>query len=170
MFEEEPMPADENFISRLVKSTGRLFAGETAPGVLLIAAAAAAMICANSWLARGYDDLLHDPLAWTPIAKLSTAHLWINDALMAVFFFAVGLEIKREILAGELSDAKRRRLPVLAAAAGMQFPRSSISASPEPRSSFNVAGRSPRRPISLSHSASLPFWDSASPRRYACSC
>ncbi|SFG04855.1 sodium/proton antiporter, NhaA family [Novosphingobium sp. CF614] len=96
--------------------------GEASAGVLLIVVALLAMIVANTSWAYGYHDLFHHQLAWTPIAKLDTLHLWINDALMAVFFFVVGLEIKREVLDGELSSAARRRLPVLAAAAGMAMP------------------------------------------------
>ena len=87
-----------------------------------MACAAAALIAANSPLAEAYHRLFHEPLAWTPIAKLATPHLWINDALMAVFFFVVGLEIKRELVAGELSTREARRLPVIAAAAGMAVP------------------------------------------------
>ncbi|MDE2562382.1 MAG: Na+/H+ antiporter NhaA [Sphingomonadales bacterium] len=96
--------------------------GEAAPGVVLMIAAAAAMAMANSGLAEAYHQWFHHTLAWTPIAKLDTLHLWINDALMVVFFFVVGLEIKREIVDGELSDPNRRRLPVIAAAAGMVAP------------------------------------------------
>jgi NhaA family Na+:H+ antiporter len=97
-------------------------AGDASAGVVLIVAAAAAMALANSPAAAAYHALFHDRLAWTPIAKLATVHLWINDAVMAVFFFTVGLEIKREVLAGELASAARRRLPVLAAVAGMAAP------------------------------------------------
>lgn len=100
----------------------RLFGGEAGAGVLLIMVAIAAMIAANSPLAHGYHALFHDPLGWSPIVKLNTLHLWINDALMALFFFVVGLEIKREVLDGELASPARRRLPVLAAAAGMAVP------------------------------------------------
>ncbi len=100
----------------------RLFGGEAGAGVLLIVVALAAMIAANSPLAHGYHALFHDSLGWSPIAKLNTAHLWINDGLMALFFFVVGLEIKREVLDGELASPARRRLPVLAAAAGMVVP------------------------------------------------
>ncbi|GGB97098.1 Na(+)/H(+) antiporter NhaA [Novosphingobium endophyticum] len=96
--------------------------GEASAGVLLIVVAALALFAANSTWAHGYHDLFHDQLAWTPVAKLDTFHLWINDALMAIFFFVVGLEIKREILDGELSSPAKRRLPVLAAAAGMIVP------------------------------------------------
>ena len=99
---------------------GRL--GEAGGGLLLIGTAAAAMVAANSPFHDGYEALFHAPLAWTPITRLDTLHLWINDALMALFFFVVGLEIKREIIAGELSDARRRRLPVFAAIAGMVVP------------------------------------------------
>jgi NhaA family Na+:H+ antiporter len=57
-----------------------------------------------------------------PDRKLDTAHSWINDALMAVFFFVVGLEVKREMISGNLADARCARLPVLAAAAGWRLP------------------------------------------------
>lgn len=96
--------------------------GEAFAGVLLILLAALAIAIANSPLAEGYHRLFHGPLPWTPIPTLYTAHLWINDALMAVFFFVVGLEIKREMISGNLADAQVRRLPVLAAAAGMAAP------------------------------------------------
>jgi len=96
--------------------------GEAGAGLILIAAAAAAMVLANSPLAPAYHALFHAPLGWSPVTKLANLDLWINDALMAVFFFVVGLEIKREVLDGELASAARRRLPVLAAAAGMALP------------------------------------------------
>ena len=81
-----------------------MLGGEAAAGVILILVAVAAVWIANSPLAHDYHDLFHGKLAWTPIARLDTLHLWINDALMAVFFFVVGLEIKREVLDGELSS------------------------------------------------------------------
>ncbi len=99
-----------------------MLGGEAAAGVLLILVAVAAIAVANSPLVHGYHDMFHGKLLWTPIAKLDTAHLWINDALMAVFFFVVGLEIKREVLDGQLATAQKRKLPVLAAAAGMAIP------------------------------------------------
>ena len=99
-----------------------MMGGEAAAGVLLILVAMAAIIAANSPLAHSYHELFHGKLAWSPVAKLDTLHLWINDALMAIFFFVVGLEIKREVLDGELSSPAKRRLPILAAAAGMLCP------------------------------------------------
>ncbi|HEX4847997.1 MAG TPA: Na+/H+ antiporter NhaA [Novosphingobium sp.] len=109
-------------VSLAASAVIRLFGGEAGAGVLLITVAVLAMVAANSPLAHGYHALFHGPLGWSPIAKLNTLHLWINDALMALFFFVVGLEIKREVLDGELASAERRRLPVLAAAAGMAVP------------------------------------------------
>lgn len=108
--------------SPLARFATRLFGGEAGAGLLLIAVAIGAMASANSPLAHGYHALFHGELAWSPIAKLANLHLWINDALMALFFFVVGLEIKREVLDGELATPQRRRLPVLAAAAGMAVP------------------------------------------------
>jgi NhaA family Na+:H+ antiporter len=109
-------------ISRLGSSFRSLLTHEAFAGILLIAVAVVAMAIANSPLAASYHHLFHDALPWTPIAKLYTAHLWINDALMAVFFFVVGLEVKREMISGNLADASVRRLPVLAAIAGMAAP------------------------------------------------
>jgi len=108
--------------SRVATAMTRLLGGEASAGLLLVAVAVLAMIAANSPLAGFYAALFDGPLAWTPIAKLSTLNLWIDDALMAVFFFVVGLEIKREVLDGELANAARRRLPVAAAMAGMAAP------------------------------------------------
>jgi NhaA family Na+:H+ antiporter len=99
-----------------------LFVSDASAGVLLILVAAAAMLAANSPLASEYRQLFYGELPWTPIAKLDDLHLWINDALMAVFFFVVGLEVKREIIGGQLADPKARRLPMVAAAAGMAMP------------------------------------------------
>jgi NhaA family Na+:H+ antiporter len=99
-------------------------ATEAAGGILLMVAAAIAMIAANSPLAHGYFALLHfetGPVLSSKLGPMSV-HLWINDALMAVFFLLVGLEIKREVVDGGLSSPERRRLPLIAAAAGMLAP------------------------------------------------
>ena len=90
---------------------------EAAGGVLLILAAAAAILVANlPATAPAYAHGLHARLG--PLSL----HQWINDGLMALFFLLVGLEIKREILDGSLASPARRRLPVIAAAAGMAAP------------------------------------------------
>jgi NhaA family Na+:H+ antiporter len=109
-------------IARAIAPVRALFVSDASAGVLLILVAAAAMLVANSPLAGAYEQLFYGELAWTPIPKLDDLHLWINDGLMAVFFFVVGLEVKRELIAGQLSSPEQRRLPVLAAAAGMAVP------------------------------------------------
>ncbi|MBO9621951.1 MAG: Na+/H+ antiporter NhaA [Sphingomonas sp.] len=98
---------------------------EAAGGIALIAAAALAMLVANlPGLAPGYFDLLHWETgpAISPRYGPMTVHRWINDAAMAVFFLLVGLEIKREFVDGRLASWRHRRLPVIAAAAGMAVP------------------------------------------------
>jgi Na+:H+ antiporter, NhaA family len=93
-----------------------LLKSEAGGGLVLMAAAAAAVVIANSPLAPAYFGLLK-----TYVGGLSILH-WINDALMAVFFLLVGLEIKREFLDGQLSTWPRRILPGVAAAGGMLAP------------------------------------------------
>jgi len=99
-----------------------LFLSDGREGLVLIAAAAIAMAFANSAWSHGYAELFEQPLAWTPIRKLANLHLWINDAVMVVFFFVVGLEVKRELVAGDLADPQARRLPLIAAFCGMAVP------------------------------------------------
>jgi NhaA family Na+:H+ antiporter len=89
---------------------------EAAGGILLMAAGAAAMVVANGPLSGAYFHALH-----AMIGPLSV-HAWINDALMAVFFLLVGLEIKREFSDGQLAAWSDRTLPFIAAAAGMIVP------------------------------------------------
>lgn len=90
--------------------------GEAGPGIVLMLAAAAALAVANSPLGAAYAHGLH-----LQIGPLSLLH-WVNDGLMAVFFLFVGLEVKREVVAGDLSTPAARRLPVIAAVAGMAVP------------------------------------------------
>ena len=89
-----------------------------------MASAALAMIFANSALSDGYFHFIHAVTGpeLTPKLGPMTVHLWINDGLMAIFFLLVGLEIKREFVDGHLATWADRRLPVIAAAAGMVFP------------------------------------------------
>ncbi|HWT12259.1 MAG TPA: Na+/H+ antiporter NhaA [Allosphingosinicella sp.] len=97
---------------------------EAVGGILLMAAAALAMAIANSGFYQVYHDLLYAETGPVISPKLGpmTPHLWINDGLMAVFFLLVGLEIKREFVDGRLATWSQRRLPVMAAAAGMVVP------------------------------------------------
>lgn len=109
-------------IRRIFAPVRALFVSDASAGVLLIIVAAAAMLAANSPFAAEYKQLFYGELRWTPIPKLYDMHLWINDGLMAVFFFVVGLEVKREMISGSLADPAARRLPMIAAAAGMAVP------------------------------------------------
>ncbi|BDI60376.1 Na+/H+ antiporter NhaA [Qipengyuania nanhaisediminis] len=109
-------------VRRIFAPVRALFVGDASAGVLLILVAIAAMIAANSAFADEYRELFYGELRWTPIAKLKDLHYWINDGLMAIFFFVVGLEVKRELISGQLADPAARRLPMLAAAGGMLVP------------------------------------------------
>ena len=109
---------------RIVAPLARLAERAPAGGVLLLGCAALAMLWANSPWAHGYHALWETELtigAGEAIARL-TLHQVINDGLMAVFFFLVGLEIKREVLVGELSSLSQAALPVAAALGGMLVP------------------------------------------------
>jgi NhaA family Na+:H+ antiporter len=103
----------EEFIHRQITS-----------GVLLMLCAVAALFIANSQWNHAYHQLLAMPLTiGVEGFQLSKSlHHWINDGLMALFFFVVGLELKREILVGELADPKQAMLPIIAAIGGMLMP------------------------------------------------
>jgi len=100
------------------------FEFEAAGGIVLALAAIAAMIIANSPLNVWYEGFIHAPVSIQigEFAIAKDAHHWINDGLMAVFFFLVGLELKREVLIGELSNVKQIILPAGAALGGMIMP------------------------------------------------
>jgi NhaA family Na+:H+ antiporter len=97
---------------------------ESASGILLVIAGVIAMIAANTSLADAYQALLQMPIKLQvgTFALDKTLLIWINDLLMAIFFLLVGLEIKREIVAGELSDRAKVALPAVAALGGMVVP------------------------------------------------
>ena len=100
------------------------FQQEASSGILLIIATVIALIWANSPWAESYNALWHTKLTFSfgnfGVSK-DLLH-WINDGLMAVFFFVVGLEIKREVLVGELASLRQAILPIVAAIGGMVFP------------------------------------------------
>ena len=106
------------------KASARFFQSEAKGGILLLLCTAAALICANSRWSGYYFGLLHAEtgFAWDDFKITLTLGEWINDGLMAVFFFVVGLEIKREIVVGQLSTFKKATFPVAAAIGGMVMP------------------------------------------------
>jgi NhaA family Na+:H+ antiporter len=98
--------------------------GQTASGMLLMVSAVIALLLANSSLSALYNHVTHTLIGlnigdWKLEMSL---HHWVNDALMAIFFFLVGMELKREILVGELSDLRKAALPIVAAIGGMLVP------------------------------------------------
>ena len=97
---------------------------EASGGILLIIATVIALAWANSPFAESYHHLWHTYLSIDlgGIGLKYSLHHWINDGLMVIFFFVVGLEIKRELLVGELSSVKKAALPIAAALGGMVFP------------------------------------------------
>ena len=97
---------------------------QTTTGLVLMLMTVVALVLANSPLYEAYAHFFHMNIdfnvgSW---ALSHSLHHWINDGLMAIFFFIIGLEIKREITAGELSNIKAAMLPILAAIGGMVFP------------------------------------------------
>jgi NhaA family Na+:H+ antiporter len=97
---------------------------ESASGILLVAAGVLALVAANTPLFDRYELLLQTPIRIQvgTFALDKTLLIWINDLLMAIFFLLVGLEIKREVVAGELADKAKVALPAVAAVGGMVVP------------------------------------------------
>ncbi len=108
---------EENFLSEFFKL-------ESAAGIILMMSALLAIICANTFLNDYYSLFLDTPVAVIvgPLEIAKPLLLWINDGLMAVFFLLVGLELKRELIEGELADKRNIILPGVGAIGGMVFP------------------------------------------------
>jgi NhaA family Na+:H+ antiporter len=111
-------------VDRLLDPLARFLRVEAASGILLLLATVAALALANSPWAAGFLDFWHAKAGVRVgglALDLSLRH-WINDALMAIFFFVIGLEVKREVVHGELRDVRAAALPLAAAMGGMVVP------------------------------------------------
>jgi NhaA family Na+:H+ antiporter len=119
-----PLTEDAPLVTRALRPFQRFFATEAASGIVLLACTAVALAWANSPWADAYHHLWEAPATvGAPGFGLTLSlHHWVNDGLMAVFFFLVGLEIKREVLVGELASLRSAMLPVAAAVGGMVAP------------------------------------------------
>src|ERR1700742_604794 len=97
---------------------------EAAGGILLLIATAAALVWANSRWEHSYHDIWYTQATFTlgQVSLSESRHEWVNDGLMSIFFFLVGLEIKRELLIGELSTFKQAAFPFMAAIGGSAVP------------------------------------------------
>jgi hypothetical protein len=116
-----PLPLPSGPLPRPVRE---FFATEAAGGIVLLVAAVVALVWVNSPFGDSYETLWHTELA-IEVGRFSIAEdlrHWVNDALMAVFFFVVGLEIKRELVAGELRTWRQASTPAIAALGGMVVP------------------------------------------------
>ena len=117
--------ASDRPLARLVARPVREFLRvEAAGSILLLLAAAAALVWANSPWASSYDALWHTHLTLDvgPLHLDESLQHWVNDALMVIFFFVVGLEIKYELVNGDLRDPRTAALPIVAAVGGMVVP------------------------------------------------
>jgi len=113
--------------NKSVESFGisRFINEESIGGIILIASTIIALIWANSSLYNVYHHIWHEikvGFVWGKLDLTASIHHWVNDGLMALFFFTVGLEIKREIMGGELASVKKASLPIAAAIGGMVVP------------------------------------------------
>jgi Na+:H+ antiporter, NhaA family len=117
-------PLKNKFISQVFRPLQEFVRLESTSGLLLFICTVIALILANSSLSQTYFSLLNSEfsLGFERVALKETILHWINDGLMCLFFFVVGLEIKRELLIGELAGIKRAMLPVIAALGGMIVP------------------------------------------------
>ena len=123
-FVQLPKPLPPTPIEQFLHPFNQFFRTSAAGGIVLLASAVAALVWANSPWSQSYDYVWHT----TVTVRLGASQLsgsleqWINNGLMAVFFFVVGLEIKREILVGELTSLRQAMLPAAAAMGGILVP------------------------------------------------
>jgi Na+:H+ antiporter, NhaA family len=119
-----PYPSPPPLIERALRPFQEFAHRESSSGLLLLGCTGLALAWANSPFAESYSHLWEVPITVGVgrFAIRESLHHWINDGLMAVFFFVVGLEIKREVLVGELASPRRTALPLAAALGGMFVP------------------------------------------------
>lgn len=118
------LPRAQHLAERTFATLERFLHVEAVSGIVLLAAAAIALIWANSPLAHSYHALWHLPVSIGIGSSVfsESLHFWINDGLMTVFFLVVGMEIRREIHEGALSDLRQAALPLAAALGGVAAP------------------------------------------------
>ena len=111
-------------VKKILASVEKFFSFSASAGIMLLISALVALLWANSPYADFYYKILHYHIGFS-IGTFSLSlslHHWVNDALMVIFFFVVGLEIKRELTVGELASPKKAALPIFAAVGGMLAP------------------------------------------------
>ena len=120
-------------LDRVVAPFQRFANMQTSGGIVLLLCAVVAIIWANSPWGETYEALWSTEIVvgFGEYSLTRSLHFWINDGLMAVFFFVIGLEIKREVLVGELSSPRQAALPVIAAFGGMVFMIQGQAADPQ---------------------------------------
>src|ERR1700754_1722171 len=111
-------------IEKITAPVNRFIHQEHTSGIVLFISVIIAIVWVNSPLQHFYHDLwdIKFSLGFAGHVLDHSLHLWINDGLMAIFFFVIGLELKREFMAGELSTIKKTSLPLVAALGGMLLP------------------------------------------------
>ncbi|MFR9752619.1 Na+/H+ antiporter NhaA [Nocardia sp. 004] len=109
-------------IRQVRSELSRYLRTETVGGALILIAAAVALLWVNSPWGESYSAMVHTVVSIRPLHLELTLDHWVGDGLLAVFFFVVGLELKRELVVGELADRKRATLPVIAAIGGVVTP------------------------------------------------
>lgn len=154
---------ERNFVADALRA-------ETVGGVLLLVAAIAALIWANTPAKDSYQSVLDFHIGPSALGlNLSLQH-WAADGLLAVFFFVAGIELKRELVAGDLRDPKAALLPVAAALCGMAVPALVYALTNVLGAALSTAGRCPPRPTSRSRSPSSRSSVRPCRRRCAPSC
>ncbi|MFK3770513.1 Na+/H+ antiporter NhaA [Pseudomonas putida] len=122
--QKHAMPRAQQIAQRAFANFERFLHIEAVSGVVLLIAAVAALIWANSPAAESYDALWHTPISFGigSLVYSQSLHFWINDGLMTIFFLVVGMEIRREIHEGALSSLRQATLPMAAAVGGVVVP------------------------------------------------
>src|SRR5207247_2118403 len=120
----DDLPKAQRLVEQALNTLQRFLHVEAISGAVLLVAAAAALIWANSPVAHSYHDFWHLPvtIGLGELVFSRSLHFWVNDVLMTVFFLVVGMEIRREIHEGALSRLDEAMLPLIAAVGGVVLP------------------------------------------------